>query len=266
MDKLQLLANALDYIENHLTCSFKTEEIAKHCYCSKSSIEKLFKNMNHISVHDYVVRRKMVIAARLIRSNPDLTLLDLALLLGYQSNESFARAFKQVWNCNPSEYTSSYQFTELYPRFSSIPLEGALEMKKNVDITELYDLFRERKDCYVVCADIKSLVPINEISHKAGDLAILESMKRLSEAAGENDVVFRIGGDEFAVLTDCGDQQEVEKLVARIKSKNGQCFPYEEQQIPLSLHVSSTKFEKSNLKYNELFTKLHETLDLSKIE
>ncbi len=52
-----------------------------------------------------------------------------------------------------------------------------------------------------MCCDIKSLVPINEISHKAGDLAILESMKRMSDAAGEDDYVFRIGGDEFALLT-----------------------------------------------------------------
>ena len=40
---------------------------------------------------------------------------------------------------------------------------------------------------------IKSLVPINEISYKAGDLAILEVLKRMEKVAGEDDVVFRIG-------------------------------------------------------------------------
>ena len=79
-------------------------------------------------------------------------------------------------------------------------------MKKNVDISELYDLLKERKKCYFVCCDICHLIPINEISRKAGDLAILEAMKRISEAAGEEDVMFRIGGDEFVLLTNSGDE------------------------------------------------------------
>ena len=63
MEHLQLLTRALQYIEENLQGSLKTEDVAAYCYCSKSSIEKLFKSVNNISVHDYVVRRKMVIAA-----------------------------------------------------------------------------------------------------------------------------------------------------------------------------------------------------------
>ena len=75
-----------------------------------------------------------------------------------------------------------------------------MSYKKKVDISELYDCLKERRNCYFVGVDIKSLVPINNISHKAGDIAILTALRRLENACGENDIVFRIGGDEFCVI------------------------------------------------------------------
>lgn len=139
-----------------------------------------------------------------------------------------------------------------------------MKERKHVDISELYDLFVTRKDCYFVCSDIKSLIPINNISHKAGDLAILESMNRLIAASSENDVVFRIGGDEFALLTESTDITYAEEIAEKIRGFNGQTFRYENQDIPLSLHVSVTKPESSPVKYNELFTNLHLAIKKSK--
>lgn len=138
-----------------------------------------------------------------------------------------------------------------------------MRSKKQVDISELYDLFQERKDCYFVCADIKSLTPINEISRKAGDLAILEAMKRLSDCAGEEDVVFRIGGDEFAILTNTADLEKAEAIAEKIRAKNGEPVCYEEHKIPLSLHVAVTAMA-AKLRYSELFTGLHVALDEEK--
>ena len=111
---------------------------------------------------------------------------------------------------------------------------------------------------------IKHLVPINNISRKAGDLAILESMNRMLTASSDTDVVFRIGGDEFALLTDSTDITYAEEIAEKIRSYNGETFRYEEQEIPLSLHVSITRFEGSPVKYNELFTNLHLAIKESK--
>ena len=93
-----------------------------------------------------------------------------------------------------------------------------MKERKSVDISELYDLFTERKNCYFVCCDIKHLVPINEISHKAGDLAILEEMKRMNAVAGPDDIVFRIGGDEFTLLTNSEDIDYARKLCDQIRA------------------------------------------------
>jgi AraC family transcriptional regulator len=132
--------------------------------------------------------------------------------------------------------------------------------RRHVDITELYELFKERKDCYFVCCDIKSLLPINDISHKAGDLAILETAKRMEQAAGNEDIVFRIGGDEFVLLTNSKDILYAENISKCILKKNGQPIIYEGKETPLSMYAGVTRFNGNIIKYDELFIQLHNAI------
>lgn len=104
MQNIELLMAALEYIERHLCDDIKTEDVAAICFCSKSTLEKLFRRIHNISVHDYIVRRRMMLAAKKLSQKPDMAILDIALEYGYSTHESFARAFKQVWNCKPSEF------------------------------------------------------------------------------------------------------------------------------------------------------------------
>lgn len=133
-----------------------------------------------------------------------------------------------------------------------------------VDISELYDLFKERKDCYFVCCDIRSLIPINEISRRAGDLAIAETARRMDMCGGPEDLVFRIGGDEFAMLTASEDQAYARQIADRILAMNGQSFSFEGRDIPLSLYADVIRFTAKNMRYNELFATLHQTIEVSK--
>lgn len=213
-----------------------------------------------------MIRRRMMKAANMLVSQPERPILEIALEYGYSTHESFTRAFKQIWNCKPSEFRQKGRFFELFPRHT-IPREKGneyMETRKNVDISDLYDLFKERKNCYFVCCDIKSLIPINEISHHAGDLAILESMKRMEEAAGAKDVVFRIGGDEFTLLTASEDIQYAQSIAKQILSKNGNALSADGQEIPLDLYVGIVKMNGSIVKYNELFAELHQSIAESK--
>lgn len=265
MRNIELLVTALEYIEQHLSDEIKTEDIAGICFCSKSTLEKLFRSVHNISVHEYIVRRRMMLAAKKISQHPKIPILDIALEYGYSTHESFARAFEQVWNCKPSEFRS-LKFTELFPRFKAPWGKGDIYImqKKSVDISELYDLFQERKDCFFVTCDIKHLVPINEISRKAGDLAILEQMRRMTAHAGDNDIVFRIGGDEFCMLTSSSDAAYAEQIADKIRDMNNQTFSYENQEIPLSLHVTTVSLQNCK-RLEEVFTGLHSAIDESKI-
>lgn len=258
MYNIDLLIFSLEFIEKHLNEDLKTIAIAKACHCSKSTLEKLFQCINNISVHGYVVRRRMMLSARKIVENPNKSILSIALEYGYSSNESFTRAFKEIWNCTPSEFRDK-KFTELFPQLREPIRKGDnyIMQRKNVDISQLYDLFNQRKDCYFICCDIKSLIPINNISFKAGDLAIIEMMNRMNNAAGPDDMVFRIGGDEFCILTNDTSIEYANSIAEEILKHNQETFQYENKQIPLTLYAVTTKFKGTTLKYDELFTELH---------
>lgn len=260
-NKLELLTIALAYLEDNLTEKITTDDVAKAAYCSKSTLEKLFRCVSHISVHDYIIRRRMSKAAKLLFYHPEISILDIAVLYGYNSNEAFTRAFKQVWNCTPSEFRSKTRYSELFPRLSFSLNEGD-EIMKKVDISELYDLLRERIDCHYIICDINGLIPINNISHAAGDLAIIESLNRMNNVAGDEDVVFRIGGDEFVLLTNSKDISYANDLANKIKSNNNKPIVFEGQEIPLSLYVITSTLSKGDHAENrEMLSQFHVVLN-----
>ncbi len=260
MQNIELLMASLEYIEGHLQDDIKTEEVAAACFCSKSTLEKMFRCVNNISVHDYIVRRRMMLAARELSDGKNTPILAVALKYGYSTHESFARAFEQIWNCKPSEFRRA-KYTELFPRFIAPPENGDEYMmqRRHVDISELYDLFQERKNCLFICSDIKYMTRINDISRKAGDLAILEQMRRLTAVSGEKDVVFRIGGDEFCILTASSDRAYAEQVAEKIKAMNGKTFEYEGTQVPLSLYAAVADVQ-SGAHYEELYAGLHNAI------
>ena len=264
MESIQLLIEALAFIEDNLTESIRTETIADHLYCSKSTIEKLFRYINNISIRDYIIRRRMSRASREIVRNPERSLLDIGMEYGYGSHEAFTRAFYSVWQISPSEFRKNPSAFELFPGYRidrELMEEKTMADRKKVDISELYDCIRDRKGCYLVLGDIKSLIPINEISHKAGDLAIITAMKRMEQAAGDEDIVFRIGGDEFVILTNSSDENYARGVCEEIIRHNEEPISWEGREIPLSLYVKMVRYEGGTaLRYAEFFTMLQNEL------
>lgn len=263
MNKLELLANVLEYIEGHITEDIHTDDIAKAVYCSRSSLEKLFRFANHISVRDYIMRRRMTRAGKTLVEKSELSILDVAVMYGYSSNEAFTRAFRQVWYQLPSDFRARKRASELYPRINPSLETGDDLMEKHTkfDIRDLYDIIVSRQGCRIICSDIQFLIRINEISRKAGDLAIIEAMRRLDEVATENDLVFRIGGDEFVLLTDSPDEDKANEKLDRLLAMNGNTINFEGKQIPLSLYACNIKLEKAD-HYNEMFSTFwHAILD-----
>ncbi len=274
MANMDLLVRALSFIENNLDSEMQTEDIAKACFVSKSSLEKMFKESVRYSVHDYTMRRRMMKAAKFMIQKPQMSLLDIAVQYGYSSHEAFTRTFNNVWNCNPSEFRKKYSSKdstpELFPQVTGIyHIEGEKHMRRAVDISEMYDFIRERKNCYIVCADIVHLIPINEISYKAGDIALSETMKRMLDCSSDNDVVFRFGHDEFALITCSEDIKYAEKIRNDILALNGQTFDFEDKKIPLSLYSVITKIDSSvfaEQKFSGIFSSFINVLSKEKIK
>ncbi|MCR4885401.1 MAG: helix-turn-helix domain-containing protein [Clostridiales bacterium] len=259
MKNLCILNDALNYIEDHLREDFSQSDIAAYCCCSLSSLQKLFSYAFHIGVSDYVTRRRLTCCAReLVKS--DRSILDLALDWGYQSQEALTRAFARMWGEPPASFRKSRKFTGMFPKFEILDNENGGRIMRKYDITELYDLLSQARGTYMLAFDIQNLVPINEISRKAGDIAIRESMRRIEDAAGEKMLFFRIGGDEFALVTGLADEAEADAVAKKVTDRNGEPVDWEGRKIPLSLYSAKMKIEDKAIRYSELYPEIYNAL------
>ncbi|NBH14155.1 diguanylate cyclase [Lachnospiraceae bacterium] len=99
----------------------------------------------------------------------------------------------------------------------------------------LLDAIHKAKDCYIICFDVAGMIKINEISKEAGDLALMETVQRIHAHAAANMQIFRIGRDEFALITPYQNISEAEAFAAEILKHNGDTFFYKGQSIALYL-------------------------------
>lgn len=264
MKNFYILTEALEYIENNLCDEISQEDIANACYCSLSSLQKLFRYVFHISIKEYVSKRRLTYAAKEL-INTDNSIIDIALRYQYNSHEVFTRAFTKVWGITPQMFRSKRRFTGLFPKIEFKYNGGKINMaKRKFDISELYDELRNRNNTYVLCFDIANLLPINEISREAGDKAIVECLRRIDENSSDDMLLFRIDGDEFVLVTGLDDIDKVKKVAKKITDLNGHPITYNGTEIPVSLHAGGLKLNYQNLRYSELFPKLSDTIDKTK--
>lgn len=265
MKNFMILTESLDFIEKNLREPITRRDIADHCFVSLSMLEKLFRYALGYSIKEYIERRRMTLAAYDI-AHRGLSVTEGAMKYQYNSVEVFSRSFRRVWNVSPSEFTERWKFTGIFPKINFRYKEGEeiYMARKRVDINEAYEYLLSRCGSYVLCFDGVHFMKFNEISRKAGDMAIIEMASRIDRAAGDDMQVMCIGGDEFALITGLYDEDKVVKLRDEILKRNGEPVIFGGRELPLSMWCGITKIP-DNLHYDEFFTGLHKAIEDSKV-
>lgn len=219
MKQFNSLVRALEYIETHITEELSSADVARYSYVSLSSLQKTFRYSFDYSIKEYISKRRLTIAAKDLVETQN-SIIDIALKYGYNSPENFSRAFRKLWNITPFEYRKNNTFTEVFPKIQLEEHDGDYSIYK--DITMLYDLLLRYKDCFVICFDVVGLIEINCISRKLGDAVIMEATTRINHIREASMPLFRIGGDEFALIAvekDASFCKDVEDYIAECNHK-----------------------------------------------
>jgi len=261
-----MLLAALDYIEKNIAGNITVDDVAEHLYVSVSGLQKTFKYVFHIYVKEYIIRRRFSCAAQdLVRSQDNI--LEIALKYGYASPESFTRGFKKVWGITPAEFRKHRHFTGHTPKLAPPEINESEEMFMSgirYSIDQLYDVLQERKNNAYVCADLSGLMHINDTyGRRAGDAALLELMRRVEEACGEDDLLLRIGGDEFVVFTASEDIEYAKTICDKALRRNGETIEVDGVRIPISIHIGAfagTKREH-HVKASEVFSMFMDNIE-----
>lgn len=117
MDSLKKMNEALDYIEDNLAGDIIFKEAAKLACCSEYHFTRMFSFLAGITLSEYIRRRRLTLAAFEL-GNSNIKIIDMAVKYGYNSADSFARAFQNLHGITPSEARSNGHLLKAYPRMA----------------------------------------------------------------------------------------------------------------------------------------------------
>ncbi|HEM4443255.1 TPA: AraC family transcriptional regulator [Streptococcus suis] len=132
MDSLSSMNNAMVYIEENLTDDINYSEVSKIAYCSEYHFKRMFSFLSGISLSEYIRRRRLTLAALDLKDR-DLRIIDVAVKYGYNSADSFSRAFHSLHGILPSEARSENTQLKAYPRMTfQLSIKGGCEMNYRI--------------------------------------------------------------------------------------------------------------------------------------
>ena len=140
MDNLKDLNDTLEYIEEHLLDEIDLNQVDRIAGSSNYHFQRMFTYLAQISLHEYIKRRRLSLAAiDCIHTNERI--LDIALKYGYQSNDSFTRAFVGFHGITPSYLRKHKIQVNSYPKLSfQLTVRGNSVMKVSIVEKDAFNL------------------------------------------------------------------------------------------------------------------------------
>lgn len=187
--RLQSVRAVIDFIETHLDGRLDLERTAAAIHYSKYHLHRTFTAVTGMTIHDYAVRRQLTEGARLLAES-DRPVLEIALSCGYESQQAFTAAFKEMYKLPPARYRAQGVF---YPLQLPLCLEEQgnlselsgqrIRLSKETDIPAWLELARQCVDGYP-CLDERAYLRWLRKSIREGQALILKDGDMVLGALG----------------------------------------------------------------------------------
>lgn len=120
---IESISEAINYIENNITGELTIENIAKQVHVSPFYFQKGFAMLCGFTVSEYIRQRRLALAgSELVAS--DAKIIDIALKYGYDSPDSFTKAFTRFHGATP---TAVRKQGGVIKSFASLKIKFTLE-------------------------------------------------------------------------------------------------------------------------------------------
>jgi len=103
MNYLKKVQIGINYIESNLDFDITPLQVAKEAELSQWHFQRIFKALTNETLKTYIRSRRLANSLDKLLTS-DFRIIDIAVSAGYESQESFTRAFKKSFNLTPNEY------------------------------------------------------------------------------------------------------------------------------------------------------------------
>ncbi|PWI82969.1 YSIRK-targeted surface antigen transcriptional regulator [Enterococcus faecalis] len=101
------ISSVVQYIGLNMYTKISVRQIAQYFSMSEASLRTAFKREMNISIHNYILRRKISESKVMLKSNS--TISDVALSLGFSDASHFSKVFKKITGTSPKKYQMSVE-------------------------------------------------------------------------------------------------------------------------------------------------------------
>ena len=118
MDWITGIQNAINYIEDHLAEEIDYDRAARESFSSSFHFQRVFSILSGYTLGEYIRNRRLSLAGAELATGKE-KVSDIAAKYGYESPDSFAKAFQKFHGITPSQARSG---GAVLKNFSRLPL------------------------------------------------------------------------------------------------------------------------------------------------
>ena len=144
MNWIQGIQRAVDYVEANITEEIDFEQAAKQAYSSSFHFQRVFGILCGFSLGEYIRMRRLSLAGEEL-SKGDAKIIDIALKYGYDTPESFSRAFTRFHGIAPSEAKRGGTGKIFTPLSVKLTLTGGSKMDYRIEKRDAFQVVCKRK-------------------------------------------------------------------------------------------------------------------------
>lgn len=103
----QRMNRVMDYVDRHLDVTVGLETLARVAHFSEFHFHRVFQAWCGETLGDYVRRRRLEVGALYLDHHREMSVLEVAVAVGFGSGEAFARAFRRHFGVSPRQWRAS---------------------------------------------------------------------------------------------------------------------------------------------------------------
>jgi AraC family transcriptional regulator len=145
LEWIKSLNKAIDYMEDNITENITCEDVAEYIYLSSFHFQRTFNLLTGLTVGEYIRNRRLSLAGQeLLTSNRKV--IDIAFKYGYETPESFSKAFSRFHGVTPIEAKKKGTILKSFNRLTlKIILEGGNSMDYRIEKKEAFQVVAKTK-------------------------------------------------------------------------------------------------------------------------